>query len=366
MTVAGVAARFSDEALEATLRNNYGSAVDADLPEELRFVRGVARLAKKRFREGVESPSDMPVLFLLHPSAPPVLSEPRSTRYAPMIDDGRTALGRSVWFVNFAVTEGVGLEMTEEDDAGLFSLVRDEMSLGALPAAIVDTRDGAFNLRYYPEGLNKSELRQLTDLSRRTISPSDVYDALNDIYLRDLCSPSSQTHGTGTWKSAAELRPHEDAEARVQRVLKVGLGAWFTGFTIREEQTQSTGRLDLEIEEPHMDDASTVTRHMLLELKVLRAKHVGGGAYSNSKNLTALRDGLVQARTYRDERNVRASALCCFDMRAVPAGDAGFATVEADAASWGVSLWMWHLFHTDKDYRQSLVEIDEVVVDEEA
>jgi hypothetical protein len=271
-----------------------------------------------------------------------------------MLDNGLTALGGSMWFVNYAVTEGVSVGLLPEDnDGSLFEILRVELNLGNLPAAVVETRSGAFELRYFPKGIDRPELAQMTDLSKKTISPAEVHETLESIYARDLCSPSAQTGGTSPWEDASNLIPSETAELRIQRALKVGLGEHFKGFVVRQEQTQISGRLDLEIEEPHSDDPSTVTRHMLLELKVLRGKHSGGGAVANSVNLAAIVDGLDQAREYRDERNVRASALCCYDMRATPSGDASFAHVKADAENWNVDLWLWHLFHTDKEYRQS-------------
>src|SRR5687767_3721207 len=98
----------------------------------------------------------------------------------------------------------------------------------------------------------------------------------------------------------------------------------FPTCTIRHEETGTSGRLDLEIEETDEASLGTVVRYAVLEPKVLRSFRSGGSTYSDQKNLDWIEDGVGQAASYRAERKALAAALCCFDMRKEMTGEKCF------------------------------------------
>lgn len=347
-----IGGRYADEALAATLNANLGVGADSALAPRLRFERAVAILAKRRFSQRSEPPAVHPVIFIQQPQGA-IADAARAVVRVPMIDNGLTPIGGHFWLMNAAGTEATGFELSSSDtDIGLFDLIRGDASLRDRPTVVIETRGGLFEMRSYPGGLADADQVGVTDLTKKSISPQEVKAVLEEIWKKSLCTPTAMTSPkTGPWKSASSYYPHSDAEVRIQTILESGLKEHFKGFEVRHEQTQVTGRLDLEIEEPHEMDESTVTRHMLLELKVVRDFTESGGKYANSTNLDTIREGVDQARAYRDERKVRAAALCCYDMRKEFRGDAAFDHVREEAKDWSVELWLWHLFGEPSQYR---------------
>ena len=108
----------------------------------------------------------------------------------------------------------------------------------------------------------------------------DVLDVVDRVYETSLVTPSAQSKTGKLWKRAGTFWASERAEDLVQMYLRTGLATAFPSCIVRAEQTQATGRLDLEVEEPDASDRSVVTRHALLELKVLRAFGSGGSPYN--------------------------------------------------------------------------------------
>lgn len=353
MTAETFARVWSRESLEDTLKDNFGAGQDVDMPEDLRFVRGVARLAMKRFKVKNESASDAPIVFILHPQG---LDDPPPDRTSsgriPMLDEGRYEISNRIWFVNHTVNEGIALELgPDDDDVEIFRMLRDDLQLGGFPAAVIETRDGSFNARFYPRGLADSTSCQVADLNQQSISLVDVQSALDDIYQATLCTPDAQGHVVTTWEDADSLLPVGEPELTVQALLRVGLVGRFIGFDIWAEQPDPSGRFDLLIVQSDLFDRSTVTRHVLLELKVLKDKASTGGTVRPSVNRKAIRKGVKQAAVYRDQHSVRSAALCCYDMRATVHGDAAFEEVGAKAAKKSVELWIWHLFASAEAFR---------------
>lgn len=344
--------RYGDDALMKTINANLGVGADYALASNLRFERAVAMLAKRRFVQRSEDSANHPIIFVQHAHGPSS-DFGRELLRVPMIDNGLTPIGGHVWLINAAGTEATGIPVDPDDsDISLFDMIRNEEHLRDRPTVVVETRQGLFEMRSYPAGLASDDV-EVTDLTRKSISPDEVREALHAIWQKSLCTPTAMTSSkTGPWKNASSYYPHSDAEVRIQTILESGLKEHFKGFEVRHEQTQATGRLDLEIEEPHETDESTVTRHILLELKVVRDFSDTGSQYHHSTNVKTIRAGVDQARAYRDERKVRAAALCCYDMRKIYRGEAVFDEVKDDAKEWSVDLWLWHLFGKPSDYRE--------------
>ena len=168
-----------------------------------------------------------------------------------------------------------------------------------------------------------------------------------------LVTPSVQLSNLKLWRTQSKHLPVARAEKRIQDYLHLALAVEFPSCVIRREQSQATGRLDLEIEEPVTGQAGLVVRHALLELKVLRS-YRGRGTSVSEKNGDAIADGVRQAGAYRKERGTRTSALCCFDMRKSKDGEQCFLHVVGLARYWKVTLKLWPLFASSKAYREHL------------
>ncbi len=352
---------WSTESLGNTLARALGAGADADLPEALRFARQASILAKTRFEAEGEQPSEQPVVFLLHPLDPPALEPERArSKRLPMLDDGRHSITGRIWFVNEVVNEGVSVELkNDEDDADIWTLLKDVFEVGHVPALVVTNRSGQFQARFFPDGIGSSKCHR-TDLSRVSVGLAEVREALDAIYMTDLRTPEAQGSVVTTWQDASKLVPVHQAELTVQKILKVGLTQRFLGsFQVLEEQPAPSGRFDLLIESFDVTDRTSTTKEVLLELKVLRAKHHSGTLVQPNENRRAIRKGLKQAAVYRDERHVRSVALCCYDMRADVVGDAMFAEFVRKATKRRVELWSWHLFPNSEQWRE-FAEPDEV------
>lgn len=356
-------ANWSRTSLLETLRTRYGVGSDAGLPEDLRFVRGVVDLARTRYAVNGETVADQPIVFLLHPKDPIGGRGGRElSKRIPMLDEGRHPMAGRIWLVNHVVNEGVSLHLDpSEDDTDIFEFIKVEMGLGDHPAAVLDLRDQKFVARFYPDGLNSPSNAQRQDLAKANLTTAEVYEVLDGIYQNELCTPEAQGHVGTTWLNAAEGIPIKEAELMVQRVLKVGLTARYLGvFSILQEQPSPSGRYDLMIEQPDPLDRTTSTKHVVLELKVLREKTNTGNPVGASVTEKALRKGLKQAAIYRDKREARTAALCVYDMRKVPLEISEvFHGLVKKAERRSVDLWAWHLFRSPDDYRDHEFGLDD-------
>lgn len=178
---------------------------------------------------------------------------------------------------------------------------------------------------------------------------------IDRVHQEFLVTPSVQSPVGKLWEKASDYWVSKDAERLVQRELHIGLTMAFSGCRVRAEQSQATGRIDLEIEEADPADSSTVTRHALLELKVLRTCGSTGGQVSDRETRARVKEGVGQAATYRDERGTRESALCCFDMRRPPAVKACTPTITKLADKLSVKIRMWLIYPSARAYRDALV-----------
>ncbi len=120
---------------------------------------------------------------------------------------------------------------------------------------------------------------------------------------------------------------------------------------VRHEQSIVSGRLDLEIEESDPLDRSQITRHAVLELKVLRSFRSSGAAVRPNETLDWVLAGVKQAASYRREKGARAAALCCFDMRREHSGEQCFNHVRELAVDLETDLTHWFIFSTSERYR---------------
>jgi hypothetical protein len=342
---------WPDDNLRATAYAHHGEGADSDLPEWLRFLIGVVRIINNRARQAPE-PEQTPAAFFLAPGGPSSV-EGADLRSEPMLDNGLSELGGQLWFVGPVPRNGLALALPEwPTDAELFERIEGELAIGDLPAVLFDPRPDPPQVRHYPNGLADRDGVEVIATAGQPIDLARVLDVIDVAHRAHLEKPRSSPEGARLWQNGTKHRPKRDAEARIQNILRIALQAAFPATVVRDEQPQSSGRLDLEIEEA-LQPAGTFIRHALLELKVLRSYTSGGTSVSATRVAEAIEEGLRQAIAYRDERRTLASALCCFDMRKTHSGDSCFAPVATHAGEQKVALRVWPLYGTAAQFRQA-------------
>jgi hypothetical protein len=338
---------FSAERLAATLGAFPGVGDDVDQPEPVRFLRGVARVVRKRV--GLTPPGDAPSVFLLMPSVPDALVG--TVDVHPMLDNGLTDVEGQLWFVGAPVVHGRSAPLAGSD-AEIWQTVRD-LGLAGVPAVVYDPRPSPPEVRYYPEGLQAADTCAVTRVEAvSSVTLDEIFAVIDRIHLRQLVTPDAQPETGKLWADVDRGYPVAKAELTIQMYLETALNAGFPTCTVRREQTQTVGRLDLELEQADPQQPGSFIRHAVLELKVLRSRNSTGKATSAAQTARWVDEGVDQAYAYRLERAARASALCCFDMRADHSDP--FGSVVDRAAKLQVALRAWPLYSTAKQLRAVL------------
>ena len=336
----------------ATARANFGIGADADLPSDVRFLGGVAKLIRRRMAEdGAEADPSRPAVFLLEPNARHHKAEAPPKR-VPMLDNGLTSVTGRLWFVSPVVVSGKYIELEETDDDALFAIVTDTLALGQVPAIVFDPRTTVPTVRFYPNGLSDPEKCDAVVISGANVSLQQICEAIDKVYQHCLVTPEAQARAGKLWVDGSKWWPSQEAEDIVQLYLRAGLTTAFPTCTVRHEQTAAPGRLDLEIEQSDPLDRGKITRHAVLELKVLRSFRSSGTTVSKTETLEWVESGVRQAASYRDERGALAAALCCFDMRKEHTGEKCFEHVQELATKLIVELRHWFVFGTSEQYRE--------------
>lgn len=98
---------------------------------------------------------------------------------------------------------------------------------------------------------------------------------------------------------------------------------------------------------------TNITRHAVLELKVLRSFFFGGKPVTDTETKGWIAEGVVQAAEYRDDRSALAAALCCFDMRKGDSLETCFTHVTDEAKKRNVTLRRWHIHNSAKAFRKA-------------
>ena len=346
--------RWADGDFAATISQYRGVGINADLPDVNRFVSGVVQLLRRRTaeleRRGESDDVDI-AIFVLKPRPPDSIT---NVKREPMVDNGLTKLIGRLWFTAAPVISAHYVELPEDSDHRRFSYVEDEHDLGGQPTLIFDPRTVQPQLRWYPEGLGQPDNMELKAIEG-VVTPDQVFDAISQVYRQCFVTPGGLPQGVSLWHDASQYRPLRNAEALLQSHLKAGLVMSFPFCTVRHEQTQMTGRTDLEIEQPNALDRSIVIRHAVIELKVLRSSWSTGSAVSDAQMKEWIMEGVLQAAAYRMENNFQWSALCCFDMRKDDIGDETcFTHVLECADAREVLLRRWFLYASATDYRKAM------------
>ena len=341
------------EDLALTAQSFAGLGTDAGLPPAVRFLSNVAKLIQER--EAVDSEGsdpNLPAVFLLAPTRREKISG-KAIR-VPMLNNGVSTLNGWVWLVAQAVNSGYRLEVELHDDDSLFSFVTDSLSLGNVPAAIYEPRGSSPTIRFYPAGLEEPDECVISPASGEEVTDQKIFSVIEGIYQQCLKTPDAQSRAGKLWKDPDRCWPASNAEAVVQLNLKAGLVGQFLTCIIREEQTTSEGRTDLEIEKKDPLNRGVIIRHALIELKVLRSFHEGGSVFAQSETLDWIESGVLQAYEYGTQKGAKLATLCCFDMRKTDEKESCFDHVREKAHCLEVVLKRWYIYSSSEHYRKAM------------
>jgi hypothetical protein len=343
---------WSDEQLLRTAGNYGGVGDDSDQPDTVRFLRGVARLVKKRLRSAAK-PAQAPAVFLLCPTEPQTVDKDILKSY-PMLDNGLTPVEGRLWLVGPVVVSGKCMPLDVVEDSELFEIVVGQLKQGDVPAVIYDPRTDPAQIRYYCAGLQDADTCKVLDVPMELVDLQHILAVVDQVHETVLVTPDAQSQVAKLWQNARLYRPVQNAELTIQGYLQTAFCVAFPTCTVRREQPQVTGRLDIEIEEKDSERPGYVIKHAVLELKVLRSFGSTGTAYTEDETRTWMDEGIDQAYAYREERGSLQSALCCFDMRKSHAEVSGFEELVERAARLNVTIRVWCLFPSAKAYRAFL------------
>jgi len=346
---------WANSDLSQTVRMDAGVGADDGLPSEIRFVSNVAKLVRRRLAQpNIGQDPILPAVFLFQPSPPESGFAPHRV---PMLDNGQTSVNGRIWFVGAGPGSGWYCDYNVNGDDELFKLVSETFKLSATPAIIFDPRLPVPEARFFPKGLCDPDSYQLVSISTEDVGFERVVAVIQSVYLSSLVTPDAQLSDGKIWHEHTKGWPSSRAEGIIQIYLKAGLAGAFPTCTIRHEQSMPEGRLDLEIEQSDPLDRGKITRHAILELKVLRSLNETGSPVTAKAMLDWVESGVRQAAAYRDSKSAKWSALLCFDMRKMESQQKCFDHVQQLAKDLSVFLRCWYLYATSKLYRDVVTSV---------
>lgn len=333
--------------LETTPLSGRGS--DADAPDPVRFGRAVMQLVARRERQA-DAEYDRPAAFVLVPRD---WVRPTGTTRRPLLHNGHQPLTGQIHFVNH-VANGHSLTYSG-DDGNLFDALG-TAGVQEFPTLVYSPKQGSSTLTWFPFGIEANDDVELWNVVEDPPSVEQITEVINRAYVGELITPDQTKKSMHLWEVAEKGWAHDEAEARVQHMVRLALYVGFRRCTIRGEQSGKDGRTDLEIVEDQESPKNHVVNHAILELKVLREMGSKGKKYTDTQIATHMHDGLEQAHQYGIRRNFRERMLCCFDMRAANAGEAKvMVPLSAEAKKLKVDLRYWFLYRSSDHWRKCAV-----------
>jgi hypothetical protein len=334
--------QWGDQTLSRTLQEYFGAGSDAGLPDELRFLVNVATLVERQIKRG--APPSAPAAFVLSPTPPATLAS--QLRQVPMLDNGLTDLAGQIWFVGPVFGIARGFQPEEWDDETVFALLGTP-DIAKCPTIYVETRTPKPELRFYNHGSDEPNSFEVLTLPRDALDLADVYGAVDGVHNGCLITPNvlPAVRQLKLWQKPSQYWVSRQAEATIEHHLYIGLHAAFPTHRVDTQLDEPTGRLDIAIAKADWSQPGRVTNHVVLELKVLRSFGSTGRSYSSAKVKTIVSDGVVQAASYRDDRNSRLASLCCFDMRKSVTSTC-FTAAKPLAKKKKVDIHSWRVFPT--------------------
>ncbi len=334
-------------ALEVAPLSGRGS--DADAPDPVRFGRAVMQLVARRERQA-DAEYDRPAAFVLVPRD---WQRPTGTTRRPLLHNGHQSLTGQIHFVNLVPN---GHSLTYSGDEGDLFEALHRAGVQAFSTLVYSPKQGSSMLSWYPEGVEAADSVELWHVIEDQPTAARITEVIDRAHAGELITPDQTRRSLHVWEDAEKGWAHDEAEARVQHMVRLALIGAFRRCTIRGEQPGKDGRTDLEIVEDQESPQHQVMNHAILELKVLREKGSTGNRYSGDQIAKHMRDGLEQAHHYGNRRSFREQMLCCFDMRATNAGEAKvMGPLEEEAKKLGVNLRYWFLYRSSDHWRKCAV-----------
>lgn len=334
-------------ALETAPLSGRGS--DAGAPDPVRFGRAVMQLVARRERQA-DATYDRPAAFVLVPRD---WQRPTGTSRRPLLHNGHHSLTGQIHFVNL-VPNGYSLAYSG-DEGDLFDALA-AAGVQTFPTLVYSPKQGTSTLSWFPVGTAVDDNVELWNVVEDQPSVERITEVVDRAYLGELVTPDQTKKSLHLWQDAQKGWAHDEAEARVQHMVRLALIGAFRRCTIRGEQSGKDGRTDLEIVEDQENLQNQVVNHAILELKVLREMGSTGNKYNDTQIATHMRDGLEQAYQYGTRRNFGEKMLCCFDMRAANVGEAkAMAPLDAEAKKLKVDLRYWFLYRSSDHWRKCAV-----------
>lgn len=343
---------WSGDDFRATVQTAIaGLGLNAGVPDAVRFLASVVRLVRLRLvADSSGNDPLLPSVFVLKPS-PPVVA--RALSHAPVINSGQVPIAGKIWFVSEFANSGRAIEVSNPSDlAEVFSVIVNELELGEVPALLFDPRTATNEVRYYAKGLAFDDECDKCDLSAEALSIERIFDVIDKVWLASLAVPKL-TQPFSIWINASKNVPDDQAESKIQGLLRTGLQAAIPSCEPRVEFDFKTGRADIVIEEADLLEQSKVIYRAILELKVFRSRSSNNKPVAKAVAVRAANDGIDQVVAYAAERKAPLAALCCFDMRSACEGSGALpADVRKNAAAYSVRLAVWFLFSSAAMLRQ--------------
>lgn len=257
---------WDDEAIKQTLEAvGLNAGVEADLPDEARFVRRIRELVTRANERHGALPS--PSLYLMSAGADDAHKDPAKL-HRRLHTGERDPSGR-IWLMGAAAKAGHEVIADDADSEGLMRFANDALDLGHVPAVLYEPY--AEILAWYPNGVNEADLVFEGPLVL-TQPPSleDLIAIVDQIHDYRLLTSFHQNADTNLWADPGKHWVHDSAERRVQDALTVGIsGACADPFFVDEELKGHTGRYDIGVRERTGPGATRL--HTVLELKVARS-----------------------------------------------------------------------------------------------
>lgn len=337
------------DTLERTPLTGRGN--DADAPDAIRFGRNVMQLVIRRERSK-DAAYDRPAAFIFL-ARDGFEKLPAGTIRAPLLHNGQREITGHIHFVN-AGANGHSLAYAGGDE-GLFDALANT-GYESHPTLVYSPKKGASVLSWYPKGAADGASVEVWSINEVEPTVDKITEVIDAVHRGELITPDQAPRSEQVWEKAEHGFAREDAEAHVQRAVRLALLGAFRHCSVRSEQPGKDGRTDLEIVDDMDRPPEQVVHHAVLELKVLRQYGVRGSTYSDKDIAGHMEDGLNQAYAYGNRRSFRASLLCCFDMRSTNAGvTAVMAPLAENAVKLGVHLRHWFLYRSSENWRSCAV-----------
>jgi hypothetical protein len=338
---------WADEEISSTLKQiGLSAGADADLPDEVRFVRRVREvLDAAASRHG---PLSGPAVYVFEPTANG--EPPEGAAFHPRIHAGEVDPAEGLWLVGAAVRSAHCVSLESRSANEIFRFCTD-LGLGCAPAVYCDADANPPLLAWYPNGLSDPD-NVIEGPIDRQVAPTleDLINVVGRVHRTKLMTNYNQSADTTLWKKPTDHWVHRRAEKRVQDALMAGLGGAFgRPYFVEQEQSSDSGRFDIGFRESVGGGTSTL--RAILELKVARSFGCGGASQAPSKVVSHIVEGINQSAAYAKDRDAQDAACLVFDLRKEEAQDEpGSARARADQLK--VVLKFWRCFPTATDYRE--------------